>query len=245
MGNKIYWLNIDDKIIEKYSYFLWTWNPEKSEIWLIWNEEAFDKWENAKKKFNKYNLNSNNNEFTFWDYFTKKFYDCHNESEVNDNHNDIWNIIKKLTNTSIEHLFLWEFYFLPSNLGTWLALKQEYWWKTLNYKVNIKWEKYYDRECFYEANWLINLFENRIDIIFELISTYKPKLVIFYWNDSVKIRYLRKKLKDPTLKSDIDIIQKSDYLLNEIVILPFINEDFLKLKAYSWIKIYLHKNNII
>lgn len=214
-------------MVEIYSKFLWTGNPKDSDVWFIWNEEMFWNRENAEKKFKKYKLDSESIEYKFWEYFTKAFFECHKKKEA-ENPNEIWKAIKELSWFDIDKVFIGEFYFLPSRLGNGRVLKETYGWKLSESKYTIKWEPYYDRECFYEANGLMGLLNERVENIFEMIRECKPKVVVFYWNDALKMRYIKKLADDPILKSDYSEIQTSDYFWRYFIITPFLDEEFIK-----------------
>ena len=179
MPNTTYWLNIDDKFIEMYSNFLWTWNPDIAEIWFIWLEEKFKEKEFPLKKIIDDKLNCDcNNEFTIDNKFTKKFLEIHGNDDF-----WIWfKIMAGLSNKIQSDLFIWESFFLPCN--SWGLLFDTYWWKNKKY-----------RNTYYSANNLQNLLNTRGYIFCSLIKKVKNRMIIFYWNDSYRVKALNDLLK--------------------------------------------------
>lgn len=234
-------MNWKEEIYEIYEKFLWSWDPIKSEIWFIGNEESWvNNFDDVKNKLLNYNIVNRdfkinldkwilykNNEF-----FTKSYCFIHNIDDINDKYewesiywkyyellewlNLIWN---KPFYEVMENIFLWEYYYLPSNNNSTFKIiydeeknefynKEENKYKLENRVINLK-------------NILDNNQSNNKIIIINWNS--KDKLMTFYklfWdfhkiNDKIKWQYNGKNVEEK------DIYYKK-YNNSLFIAIPFI-----------------------
>ncbi len=226
MNNKEYWLNIDDDYVELFQKFLGYWDPLKSKIWFIWNEEKLiwrdEEDENDFHEIPLERIINNKLNCSECDFFKRKnynFFTKHfpNYSKIEDLwfwyqyiHNNFW-----LLNSH----FISEFYFLPS-----------FSWKLLGEKYGTDEES---RKKFYENNNnLKDILEERLKYLLWMLPKKWWKEVYLYWEDN-------------NIKEKIDII--SNIILNT-------DNIFEQLGEYKWqdyksesftVKIYAFNKNII
>lgn len=221
----IYWLNsteISEKDIYIYAHYLWTGDPFWTNIWFIWNEEYLSKERTAHQKLiDDWIVDSHGQIIEVFSYkngefFTKDF------QKINwnpDNPSGVWKEIEDICGAhSLANIFLWESFFLPSRAGD--DLPNRYGWAIFPKRRWGDGTEYYDRMDFYNKNSLIDLLENREEMISWLLLRAQFKIVVFYgdswWKrDILEQRYPFKKWHDR---------MRIAYFNNNIIIIaPFLN----------------------
>lgn len=218
-------LDIDIDEIELFQKNLWFWDPYKSKIWLIWNEEAFWKWEDYIKKIKNNKLDSEKFDIlkrseNDW-FFTKKF------SKTYLNISWKWyEIMKDYYCEDLDKIFISEFYFLPAD--KWSDLFNIYWWTKPKKEENNEWKEYYSRKSYYILNNFEKLLKNRIKEIKYILDGVDNTIVHFYGINSYKILLLEKILKKKFKKTTSwkEKIYSLNYGTNKINIIPFITYNF-------------------
>lgn len=199
--NKIYWqtkLKKEDIIL--FSHFLGFWDPENSNIWFIWNEERLFPEESLEERINTIRDSKKSKLYDKKNYFTKYFYDYQDK-------NNLWSwyeIMRKLipNKENLEHVFISEFYFLPSD--KWNNIAKEYWFSEVS------------RNSCYLGNIDLNeLLRNRLETIFQFLTESSKKVVYFY---SYQDRYLEEKL---SILKELFSFENEQKIWNNWIILTY------------------------